>query len=478
MADEQQLDRLKNGVAAWNKWRSENKFVEIDLSEALLHLADLRGANLREANLSRADLSRADLRKADLRKAKLSTADLSRANLGWADLGEAELAMADLTGASLFKANLFRARLGLANLRGANFSEANINGANLCGANLNGAILLKANLNGADLSAADLDGANLTGANFETRRSRLRLDWSKVRKFGELRFLTRASYIAIVMVPILSGLWPAVRATVNTYNETLLQSTLDTHEKVVELADKMSTASKDLNPRLGQLLTDRTSQLDIKITELGQSLNQAALEEKNLPYGFAAAFFAALAVIFGHLIYELFADQHVKKSSRESVSNEALKQFDPASPDVRRRLGHALYNIKQIADLRPRNRHPNLVRLPFKVVWIPSDVDYLVRESDDTHHNTDDRTGADSSKPAGESPGFGKYSYRIPPADSIQDQQLLVIEQGAIAEYDAAANRNLGWAALAMVLYLTGMALIGSVLWQQSINVASEAGWL
>jgi uncharacterized protein YjbI with pentapeptide repeats len=91
MANQQHLDLLKQGIAAWNQWREKHAHIQTDLSRANLGLADLHCADLRRANLSGADLRRANLKgawlnDANLRGAKLNEADLSGAVLSGADL--------------------------------------------------------------------------------------------------------------------------------------------------------------------------------------------------------------------------------------------------------------------------------------------------------------------------------------------------------------------------------------------------------
>src|SRR5205085_966121 len=54
MANQEHLDILKQGSAAWNAWRTLHKDTWPDLREADLRGADLHGANLREADLRRA----------------------------------------------------------------------------------------------------------------------------------------------------------------------------------------------------------------------------------------------------------------------------------------------------------------------------------------------------------------------------------------------------------------------------------------
>ena len=199
MADKKQLEILKQGVEAWNKWRVENPNRPLDLSEAELEGVNLSGINLRKANLFKANLSgavlssadlleayliRADLSYTKLHKAELGgarllsadlkSADLSEANLREADLRGTDLRGTDLSGTQLIGADLTHAKLSEANLRRAVFMDATLLRANLQGADLSGAILRhtdlnetklqKAKLSGADLVGSQLRGADLSGA--------------------------------------------------------------------------------------------------------------------------------------------------------------------------------------------------------------------------------------------------------------------------------------------------------------------------
>ncbi len=100
MANEEHLKRLREGIAAWNKWRKENYIIPL-LGEADLHGANLAKADLREAILWNANLIEANLTGADLENAYLMRADLSGANLREANLRKAILIEANLTGADL-----------------------------------------------------------------------------------------------------------------------------------------------------------------------------------------------------------------------------------------------------------------------------------------------------------------------------------------------------------------------------------------
>jgi len=156
MANQEQLEILKQGVDVWNKWRGENFGVDVDLREA-----DLSGAELIEANLSRANLRKAELWGADLRKADLSQANLKRAHLSEANLWGAHLRGTNLSGADLWRANLKGANLKGANLVGADLTEADLSGGDLTEADLSGAILVKTKINEVKVSGSSVYGISV-----------------------------------------------------------------------------------------------------------------------------------------------------------------------------------------------------------------------------------------------------------------------------------------------------------------------------
>ncbi len=179
MANEEHLKVFHRGVTAWNKWRSQHRGLQPDLSQAdlrdtnlrlgNLNNANLRGANLEGANLGRAFLEAADLEGAQQRGVHLFGADLGRADLRHADLGEAQL-----WDVRLEQADLRDASLRAADLRHSDLSRADLRDAVLEGANLADAFLFHTDLRRADLRGARLertrfwdcrlDGADLSGA--------------------------------------------------------------------------------------------------------------------------------------------------------------------------------------------------------------------------------------------------------------------------------------------------------------------------
>src|SRR5438132_854194 len=112
MADQEHLDRLKEGIDAWNSWRQVTPDIHPDLREANLSYTALNGINLTGADLTgaafvEADLTGATLVGANLSKANLSKADLTRANLSGASLTSATIVDTDLTEAILTDCSIF-----------------------------------------------------------------------------------------------------------------------------------------------------------------------------------------------------------------------------------------------------------------------------------------------------------------------------------------------------------------------------------
>ena len=170
MANEEHLARLKQDVAAWNRWRSVQDHRWLlegqDQIKPDLVGANLAGANLAEADLTRVFLPRANLIRANLAGANLLGADLTEANLKGANLAGADLTAAFLVRATLHYADLAGAKLAGAFLAQVRLHNANLTGANLARADLHTAVLIEANLTEANLAGANLMGAHLGNANF------------------------------------------------------------------------------------------------------------------------------------------------------------------------------------------------------------------------------------------------------------------------------------------------------------------------
>jgi hypothetical protein len=72
MADQEHLDKLKEGIAAWKHWRNDHRDIRPDLSNVTLRGANISHATLRNADLFGANISHATLRGADISGARVS----------------------------------------------------------------------------------------------------------------------------------------------------------------------------------------------------------------------------------------------------------------------------------------------------------------------------------------------------------------------------------------------------------------------
>lgn len=137
----------------------------INLANVCLTNANLTGINLTSANLTGANLSNTKIMSAYLGDADFRAADLSEANFCYSYLAEANLTGSYLREANFSYTYLSRSILMKINGVEADFTKSNLSKANLIKADLSGAIFNKAYLTKTNLSKANLSHANLSGSN-------------------------------------------------------------------------------------------------------------------------------------------------------------------------------------------------------------------------------------------------------------------------------------------------------------------------
>ena len=178
----EQLETLKKGAEAWNRWRSENPnetpgFMDLDLTKSDFRGYDFHGMSFLRVLLTDSDLRDADCYGATFAESRLINCDLRQTRLkacGFFDamLWHANLAGVDLTLCNFSDADCWGADFSGANLAGATMQRAKLVEAKFIGTNLRGADLTSAILHLADLSNADLSGADLSVAQLLTATAR------------------------------------------------------------------------------------------------------------------------------------------------------------------------------------------------------------------------------------------------------------------------------------------------------------------
>lgn len=171
MYNQAHLDKLNEGVDAWNQWRKSNPELIPELRRANLSGIHLAGADFSKAQMLGVNFAGADLTSANFSDAVLSShwekgifrdADLSGADLSRANIYEANFIGANLSNIIAPEANLGWNDFTNANLSGAQLQDANLGGSNFHGTNLSGADLSEAFLDSARFASANLDGTNLS----------------------------------------------------------------------------------------------------------------------------------------------------------------------------------------------------------------------------------------------------------------------------------------------------------------------------
>ena len=183
------LDKLLEGVDAWNQWRAEHPEITpslsdldvtkigreklgpnapwfcsvhdgeeqecLDLSHYDLSSADLHGANLQEARLINVFMPAANLQESHFDRANLSYAFFPDANVSGASFNKATLERA-------FMANVAAERK--VSFREAQASEARLFGCSFSGSDFQDAILVDADLDYSNCAACSFEDADLRGA--------------------------------------------------------------------------------------------------------------------------------------------------------------------------------------------------------------------------------------------------------------------------------------------------------------------------
>ncbi len=153
-------------------------------------------------------------------------------------------------------------------------------------------------------------------------------NWVRIRRLGERDILTRVSYAALIVAPVLAGVWPAVRAGVNAAREAW-------------------------EPGAG-----------------------SALDKPYFPLSLALAFFAAVAVTVARAIYESLAPEALQADDERGFIERKVARFESlraagkdgaAANDA---LRDSTEKIAAIARTRP-DRHANFVSRFGESVWIP-----------------------------------------------------------------------------------------------------------
>lgn len=261
-------------------------------------------------------------------------------------------------------------------------------------------------------------------------------DWRGVRALGELQALTRASYVMLVVVPILAGLWPGVRLVVNRYNQAVtdaasalevasvrLETEAQRIERVVQGAD-----AKEQHVALASNAAEILGNLKNRIDSLLADHSIKTIENTALPDVWVWAFLASLAVFLAHMLYQMWAPDLVRQTRSEQYALD-------------RRNLHA--EKPSEGSLRRAQRYLEVIN--------------------EGHHY---------------------FRFEVPDPPVVVDEgarrrwELDVVEQGARAEYLFVAGRSLAKAWTVALLYVIGIVIILFIAISQTLSILRAADWI
>jgi uncharacterized protein YjbI with pentapeptide repeats len=123
MANPEHLKILKQGVAAWNRWRKKDNAVP-DLSDANLLDFELEEINFEGTRLLGVMFHAAKLKRASFVGAKLVGSSFAAANLSNADFSHAQLDYVSFLAAYMVSAKFFKSKLGYTSFANTNLQDA------------------------------------------------------------------------------------------------------------------------------------------------------------------------------------------------------------------------------------------------------------------------------------------------------------------------------------------------------------------
>lgn len=143
--------------------------------------------------------------------------------------------------------------------------------------------------------------------------------WNFVRSLGELQVLTRASYIMLIVVPLLAGLWPGVTVVVNRFNDSVITATqkLEIASDKLELFIKSNSKVVEESPTINTI----TNSLKEDISTIHHSIEEASIESKEMPDVWVWVFLSALTAILAHTIYQVAAPSIIRQASEREYIN-------------------------------------------------------------------------------------------------------------------------------------------------------------
>lgn len=321
------------------------------------------------------------------------------------------------------------------------------------------------------------------------------LNWRLIRALGELQILTRASYVMLIVVPILAASWPAVRLIVNQPNKAVIEAQRLLDQTAQSVDETLSRARHEVegiganvyDEAAGPFTIDRleqaTSDLLATVSQYTDDYARRSLESPLFPWSFAAAFFAALFVISGHLIYQLLAPETVRRMPWDDFVVARKEEYSkhPSQDALTRAREYVGTRLGQRLKQAEGQEHERLLAHLFDAPLSREKLERKLKAFD-----INQLQSLEDWIRSGESAVPSDYKNTIlevvasilsggDSGDSLRT--MTTIERGARAEYLFLASRNFAGIVLTGILYLLGVAVLFGIVRVQVFAVIEAADW-
>ena len=297
------------------------------------------------------------------------------------------------------------------------------------------------------------------------------LNWQLVRLLSSLSLLNRLAFSMLIVVPLLAAFWSPMRNATGAYNDAVTQARKDIglNTETAELPPLDSPFEAEASPSTDESTDprDTTEESQLPAAEAATSEDADGPETRfllpprlrsllvtwfprvvgkpELPRPWALAFFAALFILMGDTIVQIFCPKIVREFSREEYVKSETAAF-AAAPSIitLERAMELLAGQSDQADLLSMERNSQAGRKPVKV----------------------EDSAAPQTTPAQYQTEFDDLSRRI-----------AIIEAASRIRYLALGKTRRVGALLSLLCYSGSGCVIVKILQEQAWNVARASGW-
>jgi len=320
--------------------------------------------------------------------------------------------------------------------------------------------------------------------------------WKTVRGLGQLSILTRVSLIALIAVPVIAAFWPAVRAAAGAYHRYVGESHAAMDRVLLETRKVATDGTIPLPAEIQSRLESAVKQMEKASDRWHDQVDQIVKESPHMGMTLVFTFFAAVAVTFGLLLYQVRAPEEVPKFDEDAFIDRAHRRYPEEATDRNDGLRRAIENLERIAERRP-DRHKSFVKHHGDTIWVPPRE--MIEWFDDLMEEpkapvaSPGKAGAPEGEPsaavnaAGPPVLSGQTGSNVVPVSGTigprsgqvpgAERRRIVIEEGARAEYWLKSRENLRSAGFSFALYLIGIVCLLIGLCIQMWRVVQAAGW-